>query len=122
MPLIITVAFDDGRCNDRTSWLVISVLLMVAGTFAYSRSRRTVLQMTALLGGMSLSFCCALLDQAAFVGGLASWVTSPASWLAEIGWVLRLWASMTALIAAPFLIGLAHRALTSGRTAQAGGL
>jgi hypothetical protein len=122
MPLIITVAFDDGRCDDRTPWLAISVLLTVAGTFAYSRSRRAVLQMTALLSGMSLSFCCALLDQATFMSGLTSWVTSPASWLAETGWVLRLWASMMALIAAPFLIGLAHRALTPGRTTQAGGL
>ena len=120
--------------DGRTPWLVVSVLLMVAGTLAYSQSRRTVLQMTALMGGMSLSFCCApsewlfskangvLLDQAAFVGGLASWVASPTSWLAEIGWVLRLWASMTALITAPFLIGLTYRALGLGQTAQTGGL
>ena len=108
--------------DGRTPWLVVSVLLMVAGTLAYSQSRRTVLQLTALLGGMSLSFCCALLDQAAFVGGLASWVASPTLWLAEIGWTLRLWASMTALITAPFLIGLTYRALGPGRTAQTGGL
>ncbi|TEU16689.1 MAG: hypothetical protein E3J25_02695 [Anaerolineales bacterium] len=117
MPLMITTAFDDARCNNQTPYLAISVLLMVAGAFAHIRSRRTVLQMTALLGGMSLSFWCALLDRAYFMGGLGSWISSPGPWLAGIGWTLKLWASMTALILAPFLIGLAHRALTPRRAA-----
>ncbi|MBL7063771.1 MAG: hypothetical protein ISS49_06110 [Anaerolineae bacterium] len=114
---MITTAFDDARYDNRTPYLVISVLLMVAGAFAYIRSRRTVLQMTALLGGMSLSFWCALLDQATFFGGLASWFSSPGSWLAEIGWMLKLWANVTALMLVPFLIRLAHRALAPGRAA-----
>jgi len=109
MPLMITTAFDDARSNNRTPYLAISVLLMVAGAFAYIRSRRTVLQMTALLGGMSLSFGCALLDRAYFMGGLGSWLSSPGPWLAGIGWTLKLWACMAALILAPFLIRLAHR-------------
>jgi len=109
MPLMITTAFDDARYNNRTPYLAISVLLMVAGAFAYIRSRRTVLQMTALLGGMSLSFGCALLDRAYFMGGLGSWLSSPSPRLAEIGWMLRLWANGTALLLAPFLIGLARR-------------
>lgn len=117
MPLMITTAFDDARCNNRTPYLVISVLLMVAGALAYIRSRRTVLQITALLGGMSLSLWCALLDQSHFIGGLESWLSSPGSWLAEIGWMLKLWANVTALILAPFLIRLAHRALAPGSAA-----
>lgn len=117
MPLMITTAFDDARYNNRTPYLAISVLLMVAGAFAYVRSRRTVPQMTALLGGMSLSLWCALLDQACFMGGLESWISSPGPWFAGIGWTLKLWASMAALILAPFLIGLAHRILATGRAA-----
>lgn len=117
MPLMVIMAYDDAHCNNRTPYFAISVLLMVAGALAYVRSRQTVVQTTALLGGMSLSLWCALLDQAAFMGGLGPWVSSPGPWLAGIGWMLRLWASMTALIAAPFLIGLARRALAPGRGA-----
>lgn len=109
MPLTIVIAYDDSHYNNRTPYLAISVLLMVAGAFAYVRTRRTLLQMTALLGGMSLSLWCALLDRAYFMGGLESWLFSPGPWLAEIGWMLKIWASVTALILAPCLIGLARR-------------
>lgn len=111
MPLVILTAFDDARVDSRTPYLAASVLLMVVGAFAYVRSRRTVRQLIALLGGMSLSVWCAYLDRAAFVRGWGTWLSSPGLWIAEIGWTLRLWASMTAFILAPFLIGLALRAL-----------
>ena len=117
MPLMITLAFDDARYNNRTPYLAISVLLMVAGAFAYIRSRRTVLQMIALLGGMSLSVGCALFDHAYWTAGLGSWISSPGPWLAEIGWILKLWTTGAVGILAPFLLGLAQRASTPGRAA-----
>jgi hypothetical protein len=117
MPLMITLAFDDGRYNNRTPYLAISVLLMVAGAFAYVRSRRTVLQMTALLGGMSLSVGCALFDHAYWTAGLGSWISSPGPWLAGTGWIMKLWAIGTVGILAPFLLRLARRASTPERTA-----
>jgi hypothetical protein len=117
MPLMIALAFDDARYNNRTPYLAISVVLMVAGAFAYIRSRRTVLQMIALLGGMSLSVGCALFDHAYWTAGLGSWISSPGPWLAEIGWIMKLWAIGTVGILAPFLLGLARRTLTPGRAA-----
>jgi hypothetical protein len=106
MPLLIAAAFDDARHDNRTPYLALSALLMVAGAVVYIRSRRVALQVAALLGGMSLSLCCALLDQACLAGGLA-----------DVSWVLRLWASVAALIAGPSLIGLGRRALDARRAA-----
>jgi len=88
MPLLIVIAFDDSRYNNRAPDLATSVLLMIAGAFVYARSRRSLLQMTALLGGMSLAFCCALLDQATLTGGLESWLSFLGSRFAEISWML----------------------------------
>ena len=84
MPLLITFAFGDSYFNNR-SYLAFSVIFMLAGAFAYIRSRLTVLQMSALLGGMSLSFVCALLDPAYLISELDFWISSPRSWMAEIG-------------------------------------
>jgi hypothetical protein len=106
MPLLIAVAFDDGRHDNRTPYLALSALLMLAGAAVYIRSRRVALQVAALLGGMSLSLCCALLDQACLAGGLV-----------DVRWMLMLWARVTALIASPALIGLAWRALDARRAA-----
>ena len=117
MPLLITTAFDDSYFNNRSPYLAISVMFMLAGAFAYIQSRRTVLQMSVLLGGMSLSFMCALSDQAYLISELDFWISSPSSWLAEIGWMLKLWVNVTALILASLLIRLAHRALVPGRAA-----
>jgi hypothetical protein len=116
MPLLIVFVFDDSRCNNRTPFLALSVLFMVAGGFVYIRSRGAVLQMTALLGGVSLSLCCALLDRV-FLSGLEAWLSFPGLWLAEIGWMVKLWVGVTVLIVAPFLIIPLHRALTPGRAA-----
>ena len=117
MPLMITLAYDDAHYNNRTPYLAVSVLLMVAGAFAYIRSRRTVLQMIALLGGMTLSVGCALFDHVYWTASLGSWISSPGPWIAEIEWIMKLWAIGAVGILAPFLLGLARRALTPGRAA-----
>jgi len=116
MPLLIAYAFDDSRCDNRTPFLALSVLFMVAGGFVYIRSRGAVLQMTALLGGVSLSLFCALLDRI-FLGGLEAGLSFPGLWPAEIGWMVNLWAGVTVLVLAPFLIMPLHRALIPGRAA-----
>jgi hypothetical protein len=103
-PLTIATAFDDAYFNDRTPYLALSVLFMVAGAFAYARSRRTAAQMTALVGATSLCVLCALLDHVHFTGGKGPWI-------AESGWLMQLWLQVSALMSAPLLIGLAQRAL-----------
>jgi hypothetical protein len=109
-PLTIATAFDDAYFNNRTPYLALSVLFMVAGAFAYARSRRTVAQMTALLGATSLCVLCALLDHVHFTGGMGPWI-------AESGWLVQLWLRVSALMSAPPLIGLAQHALTAERAA-----
>ena len=110
MPLTISTAFDNAYLNNRTPYLAASVLLMVAGALVYVRSRRTVMQIAALLGGMSVCFLCALLDHVHFVGRMSPWI-------AESGWLIQLWASVIALTLAPFLFSLVQRALMPRRTA-----
>jgi hypothetical protein len=107
MPLTIAAAFDNAYLDNRTPYLAVGVLLMVAGGLVYARSRRTARQSIALLGGTSLCFLCALLDHVHFVG----------SWIAESGWLIQLWASVSATMLVPILIGLAQRALAPGRAA-----
>lgn len=110
MPPTIVAAFDNAYLDNRTPYLAVSVLLMVAGALVYARSQRTAAQMTVLLGSTSLCFVCALLDHLHFAGGMGSWV-------AEGGWMLRLWSSVAGLMVAPILIGMARRALTPRQTA-----
>jgi hypothetical protein len=104
MPLTIAAAFDDAHLNNRTPYLAVAVLSMVAGALAYARSRRTTAQMAALLGGTSLCLVCALLDHVHSIGAMGPWI-------AESGWLIRLWATVSALTCAPFLFSLAWRAL-----------
>ena len=106
MPLAIAAAFDNAYLDNCTPYLAVAALSMVAGALVYARSRRTVTQMTALLGATSLCFVCALLDHVHLTGGMGSWI-------AEGGWLIRLWASVSALTSAPLLLGLAQRALHS---------
>ena len=70
MPLAIAAAFDNAYLDNRTPYLAVAALSMVAGALAYARSRRTVTQMTALLGATSLCFVCALLDHVHLTGGM----------------------------------------------------
>jgi len=104
IPLTIAAAFDNAYLNNRTPYLAVAALCMAVGALAYARSRRTAMQMAALLGGTSLCFVCALLDHVHFWGGMGAWI-------AESGWLIHLWASVSALTCTPLLIGLVQRVL-----------
>jgi hypothetical protein len=106
MPLTIAAAFDNAYLDNRTPYLAMAALSMVAGALVYARSRRIVAQMSALLGGTMLCFVCALLDHVHLSARIA-----------ECGWLIRLWASVSALTCAPLLLGLAWRAWTPKRAA-----
>jgi hypothetical protein len=115
VPLATIFAFDDALTNNRTPYLAISVLSMVACALIYCRSRQSTLQITALLAGMSLSIWAALLDKASFAGGLAGWIATPRPGAADIAWMLKLWVPWVALILAPALLAMAGRAVRPGR-------
>jgi hypothetical protein len=83
---------------------------MVVGALFYARSRRTAVQIAALVSGTSLCFGCALLDHMHFVGSRNTWVV-------ETGWLIRLWASTSVLTSAPLLGILAQRAAARKRAA-----
>jgi len=115
VPLATIFAFDDALTNNRTPYLAIAVLSMVACALIYCRSRQSTLQITALLAGMSLSIWAALLDKASFAGGLAGWIAAPYPGAADIAWMLKLWIPWVALILAPALLTMAGRAMRPGR-------
>lgn len=110
MPLILLTAFDDAHANDRTPYLVFSVLGMVLSAFAYCRSRTTSAQITALLSGLTFTIWCAWMDKITFAGGLVSWVTVPSTGFEEMLWLLRLWLQWGVLILSPALLALMERA------------
>jgi len=103
-PLLIILAYDDAVLNSRTPYLAISVLCMLIGALVYIRSRKPVIQMLALLGGMTFSIWPALLDQAFFNGGLWGWMSKPGTWSAASGWMFGLWGCGTVLLCGPILI------------------
>jgi hypothetical protein len=103
MPLVIIIAFDDAYLNNRTPFLALSALLMIAGALAYSRSSRPGVQLAALLAGLTAIFCVALLDGAAFKGFLGAWSSA--------GWMAKLWANLAVCMIVPYLIRFAARAI-----------
>lgn len=116
MPLILLTAFDDAQANDRTPYLVLSVLGMVLSAVAYCRSRTTSAQITALLSGLTFAIWCAWMDKINFAGGLLSWVTVPSAGFEEMLWLLRLWLQWGVLILSPALLALMGRAARVRRT------
>lgn len=96
LPLLILLAYDDGRLHDRTPFLAVSVLAMLAGALAYARSRRPLHQAGALLAGLTLALAAAGLDQAFFN-------------FAQLHWLLEAWTSAAVLLLAPPLLAAAGR-------------
>ena len=115
MPLAILMAFDDGHTNSRTPYLALSALGMVASALIYARSRQSTTQVAALVGGMTFSIWAALLDRAAFAGGLGNWIAAPYPGAAEIAWMLQWWVAWLFLILSPALLPTVNRALQSKR-------
>ncbi|MEJ2748509.1 MAG: hypothetical protein P8183_11475 [Anaerolineae bacterium] len=61
-PLLILAAFDNAFLNQRTPYLALALLVMVLTALWYGRCRRQDRQLTVLLGGTTLLFVPALLD------------------------------------------------------------
>ena len=91
LPLLVLLAYDDGRLHDRTPFLALSVLAMLAGALAYARSRRPLHQIGALMAGLTLALAAAGLDQAGFN-------------FAQLRWLLEAWTVTAAFLLAPLLL------------------
>jgi hypothetical protein len=116
LPLVIIIAFDDGYANNRTPYLALAVLVMVAGALLYSRSRQTLTQLGVLVGAMSLAIWTAWLDKLSFAGGLENWIAAPYPGAADLAWTMQLWLTWTFLIVAPALLMTLSRAARPKRT------
>lgn len=115
MPLLIIMAFDDSHLNNRTPYLALSVLMMVGSALIYCRSRDVTMQITTLLGGLTLSICGAWLDQVSFAGGLMNWDKIPSPRSGEATWMLLLWIQWVFLILSPVLLITVGRVLNLKR-------
>lgn len=104
MPLAIIIAFDDGYANNRTPYLALAILVMVAGALLYARSRQTLMQLGALVSAMSLAIWAAWLDKVSLAGGLENWIVAPYPGVAEMLWMVQLWFTWTFLILIPALL------------------
>jgi hypothetical protein len=105
LPFLILVAFDDGYRNDQTLWLALSILVLLLGALLYTRSRRGTVQTATLLLALTTSFFCALLKQAYFRGGLLAGLSTSASWMGNVGWLMQLWGMLAVLVMAPQYAG-----------------
>jgi len=115
LPWLLSMAFDNSYTNNRTPYLLMSVLLMISGALVFARSRRTAAQIGALLVFASLSLGAALINLASFNGGLESWLSSPSQWLSQVQWMGTLWAAAVGLMLAPLLFVLVRRTVTRKR-------
>lgn len=115
IPLLIIMAFDDSHLNNRTPYLTLSVLMMVGSALFYCRSRDVIMQITTLLGGLTLLICGAWLDQVSFTGGLMNWNTSPSPRSGVATWMLLLWIQWVFLILSPVLLITVGRVLNLKR-------
>lgn len=106
-PLAIIMAFDDGHVDNRTPYLALSLLAMVAGAAIYCRSRRTEMQIGALAGGMTLSIWAAWLDMVALAGNSA--VPFPGQ--ADLAWMVALWIPWVTVLLIPILFNNTGRVL-----------
>lgn len=103
MPLVVAAAFDDSHFNNRTPYLGLSVLAMIAGALLYCRSRAVSLQIAALLLGITLSIWGALMDKITFADGLMNWIVVSSEGSTGTLWIFRLWIQWTILILLPGL-------------------
>jgi len=115
LPLLLITAFDNSHYNNRSPYLLISVLLMISGALVFARCRRPAAQISALLVFASLSLGVALLNLASFSGGLGTWLSSPGVWVSQMQWMGTLWAAAVGLMLAPLLLVLASRAVPRRR-------
>jgi hypothetical protein len=109
MPLVVLMAFDDAHANNRTPYLALSVLAMIASAFIYCRGRAAPLQVATLFAGLTFSIWCAWMDKVAFAGSLTNWVTTPSAGLEEMLWLPKLWLQWGFLILSPVLIVMMGR-------------
>jgi hypothetical protein len=91
LALAIMVAFDDAYANNRTAWLLVSVLCMLGGAVCYCRSRKPAAQLSFLTAGMTCSLLAAMLDHARFAA---------LQWPGPI-WIVSLWCNLLILIFLP---------------------
>jgi hypothetical protein len=103
LPLLIVLAYDDGRLHNRTLFLAVSILAMLAGALAYARSRRPLYQVGALMAGLTLALAAAGLDQNFFN-------------FAQLRWLLEAWTSAAALLLASPLLAAARQHWVAGRS------
>jgi len=111
LPLMIILAFDDSRYNNRTPYLAFSVLMMVVSALIYCRSRETTTQVAALLLGVTLCIWGAWLDRISFPNGLMNWIVISSQGSAGGLWLLELWIRFTILILFPVLLVTFSRAM-----------
>lgn len=116
LPLLIIIAFDDGYANNRTPYLALAVLVMVAGALFYTRSRQTLTQLGVLVGAMSLAIWAAWLDKLSFAGGLETWIMAPYPGTADLAWMGQLWLTWTFLILTPALLTTLSQAVRPKHT------
>jgi len=110
MPLVILMAFDDSHYNNRTPYFALSVLVMMVSALIYCRSHTKLMQMSALLAGITLSIGCAWLDRIFFANGLINWIIVSSQGTAGNSWIVILWFQWIVLLLSPALL------VTLGRT------
>lgn len=111
MPLIILMAFDDSHYNNRTPFLALSVLVMVAGTLMYCRSRTEPTQLIALLAGITFSIAFAWLDQISFANSLKNWTIVSSQTDAGNSWLFILWIQWAFLLLSPAILATLSRSM-----------
>ena len=112
MPLVILLAFDDSRYNNRTPYFAFSVLAMMAGGLFYSLSRHKPMQMIALLAGVTFSVLGAWLDRVSFTNGLLNWIIVPSRGSVSDLWIFKLGLQWFILILSPILLSMIEKRMT----------
>jgi len=94
-PLLLLLAYDDGRANDRTPYLCFSALGMLLGGLLYARLSAPLSRVAALAAGLTLATWISLLDRAALTGNIQP---------GDVATILGLWALAMAFILTPPVI------------------
>ena len=118
VPLIILMAFDDSHHNDRTPFLALSVLVMLAGALMYCRSRTESTQLVSLLAGVTLSIGFAWLDQISFTSSLRNWTVVSSQADTGYSWLFILWIQWAFLLLSPALLITLSRSMKPRQATQ----
>ena len=116
MPLVVLMAFDDSRYNNRTPYFAFSVLMMIVGALVYCRSREKTIQITALLIGVTFSIWGSWLDKISFSDGLMNWIVVSSQGIAGSLWIFKLWIQWMVLVLSPAFLLVLGRAFRVRRT------